>query len=883
MKRFLSMLLVVSLTINVFVYNTSYAIADDNEYNFNGHTYKFFDTKMTWNQAKETCEKMGGHLATFTSQEEWMFIYKYICDNEKQYWLGGNDADNEGEWMWITGENWNYSDWCSNEPNNDYGGTEDYLGTYTSTYQWNDYRDIEQLGFICEWDNGSIEAMTLPSINSDDTERLVATNSDFEKLEDMLEELYFIHDEEFDSSTTKFENVFCPFITQGYGSWGYEYFFGEDGEELYYTYNGTTAKPDPKDRLYFEYNDIKDYYYYKLDADNVDWISRNIYNVEPDHSMDIGGDMGMYYYNGYYYIKSGDAGYIGHSADITDYKVLSDGKYYVTVYYNVGEGYEQNYNYMVVDLKNIDGKNQWSFYKNSISPFEYEVEKEIVVILNGETLSFDQAPYIENDVTMVPMRAIFEALGAKIYYDADTDTITAFRNDKTIKHTIGDEYIDVNGVWELTLAPSKIVNDTTMIPIRVVSEGFGADVTWDSETRTINITYDNDLEIKSNILDEYRLLAITCANSYSYDYMKNDFENPSSVIIDNANIKSSEVYQGINDFIDFFELKYSPTNYYEVALMDMLYNKNDYYENAKEIMDNDLVKEIYSQFNKKLRENQNANKVTISGLNVFDVDKFYNDLTILDSILVAKDSADAMYDKFMQLYTLSQISDEKIKALEIIATNTTNQDIKTACDNVILAIREANQQTIEEMAANGAFAGMEELANFVVDRGWKELTNLIPGMIEARTIVSAGKLVSNNLYNADEISNDLLTMAALKEINETVKTAMINHENAFLLNSTGINAVDYIAISKFYMDINKYGCDVVLEFVDDVKYAKNVQNVFDKIKYFFPLLAPFSNINDLLNNYNEENVNALKESVTNIRSMLNSDNYDFFKTYVEFE
>lgn len=327
------------------------------------------------------------------------------------------------------------------------------------------------------------------NINSDNQDFLVATKEDFVNLKEMLERVSSIKDTEFDCTNSKFENVFYSFITRGYGCYGYEYFFGENGEEVNYTFNGEVAKPDPKNRLYMEYDNNKDYSYYKLDADNVDWIAKNIFNVEPNRNMDINNTdtyMNGYYYNGYYYTGAGDGGYIGHTAEVLDYKKFDNGKYYVTIQYNMSYD-ELNENYMLVGLKNINGKKYWSVYKNSINPFNYNDIKPITVNLNGNKLTFNENPYIENDTTMVPMRAIFEALGASVDYDAETKTITANKGSTIIELTTGASTAKVNGREKTLASPVANKNGTTMVPLRFVSESLGANVIWNVENKTIVI------------------------------------------------------------------------------------------------------------------------------------------------------------------------------------------------------------------------------------------------------------------------------------------------------------------------------------------------------------------------------------------------------------
>ncbi len=109
------------------------------------------------------------------------------------------------------------------------------------------------------------------------------------------------------------------------------------------------------------------------------------------------------------------------------------------------------------------------------------------VILNGRMLQFDVPPIIENDRTLVPLRVIFEALGASVEWDGATQTVRAERDGTIIKLVIGGmAYVNDQPV-ELDV-PAKIVNDRTLVPLRFVSEALGCQVEWFGDTMTVNIT-----------------------------------------------------------------------------------------------------------------------------------------------------------------------------------------------------------------------------------------------------------------------------------------------------------------------------------------------------------------------------------------------------------
>lgn len=111
----------------------------------------------------------------------------------------------------------------------------------------------------------------------------------------------------------------------------------------------------------------------------------------------------------------------------------------------------------------------------------------ISVRLDGRKVYFDQLPSIVNDRTLVPLRAIFEALDAEVAWDGATRTVTATKGDTVVVLTIDSTTPTVNGETQTLDAPAMIINSRTMVPARFVAQSFGAVVDWDGATRTVII------------------------------------------------------------------------------------------------------------------------------------------------------------------------------------------------------------------------------------------------------------------------------------------------------------------------------------------------------------------------------------------------------------
>lgn len=189
---------------------------------------------------------------------------------------------------------------------------------------------------------------------------------------------------------------------------------------------------------------------------------------------------------------------------------------------------------------------------------------EIQVQLNGEYLDFTDengqkvVPQIINDRTMVPMRKIFEVLGATITWDGDTKTVTGVKDNVTISLQIDNLVAtkNANGVEEkitLDSAPT-IVNGRTLVPVRFIAESLEKKVGWDAENRTVIVIdtsiAENMLKEKASNLYEYLTLDLvkinTCEMSLNlkgnvkYEDKETSKNNTSLNFVGDMDIKLSE-------------------------------------------------------------------------------------------------------------------------------------------------------------------------------------------------------------------------------------------------------------------------------------------------------------------------------------------------------
>ena len=116
----------------------------------------------------------------------------------------------------------------------------------------------------------------------------------------------------------------------------------------------------------------------------------------------------------------------------------------------------------------------------------------ISVQINGKPLAFtDAAPEITSDRTFLPFRAVLEAIGAEVGYDAETSTVSAKRDGVDLAMVLGQNTAAVTEdgqtrTVEMDVTP-YVKNGRTYVPVRFVAEAFGCNVGWDGDTRTVII------------------------------------------------------------------------------------------------------------------------------------------------------------------------------------------------------------------------------------------------------------------------------------------------------------------------------------------------------------------------------------------------------------
>lgn len=128
--------------------------------------------------------------------------------------------------------------------------------------------------------------------------------------------------------------------------------------------------------------------------------------------------------------------------------------------------------------------------------------QDITLYLDGKQVLCDPAPMIAEDRTMIPVRALFEDMGAKVGWNEEFRQVEVLYKDINIKMTVDSKTAVVNNKAVGLDVPPTIISERTMIPLRFVGEAIGAKVLWDGDTRRIDITSPEEDEDAKPVEDE---------------------------------------------------------------------------------------------------------------------------------------------------------------------------------------------------------------------------------------------------------------------------------------------------------------------------------------------------------------------------------------------
>lgn len=165
-------------------------------------------------------------------------------------------------------------------------------------------------------------------------------------------------------------------------------------------------------------------------------------------------------------------------------------------------------------------------------------EDSVTVYVDNEKVDFDVNPFIEEGRTLVPLRGVFEKLGARVDWNKNIQEVVIKDDNNEIQMLLNKNKVMVNGEIKDIDVATMMINSRTFAPLRFIIENLGHDVRWDAATNSVYITKNTSASVNKNILmtvgSKENLIALLEYNSKLYSYLWTDMavptENSSNVI-----------------------------------------------------------------------------------------------------------------------------------------------------------------------------------------------------------------------------------------------------------------------------------------------------------------------------------------------------------------
>lgn len=184
-----------------------------------------------------------------------------------------------------------------------------------------------------------------------------------------------------------------------------------------------------------------------------------------------------------------------------------------------------------------------------------------VLKINGSDVAV-ATPYVVNGTTLVPLRVITEAFGAEVDWKAETQEITIRYAEVTILLQIGKRSALVNAQELPMLEAPELSDGNTMVPLRFITENFGADVSYDAETAGITVV--KETTVSNSIRDYSTILKKSNKEKVGDSYLEWSMKMPKSMKLSYRSFDGTESYfldmdNKANIYIDFYMNQDNPT------------------------------------------------------------------------------------------------------------------------------------------------------------------------------------------------------------------------------------------------------------------------------------------------------------------------------------
>lgn len=268
----------------------------------------------------------------------------------------------------------------------------------------------------------------------------------------------------------------------------------------------------------------------------------------------------------------------------------------------------------------------------------------IKVMLDGRYIEFDVEPQLINDRTMVPVRAIFEALGANVDWDDATWTVLSDKGDTKVTLAINDKMLYKNGVGIELDVPAQLVDSRTLVPVRAISEAYGCWVDWNNDLNTVIIVSD---------LNKAEVINID-GQSVSAGYFNYCMYNMELIFAQSMGLSVEQVEQSWNTALGDVSLGKYVVDMTTENISIIKAAKTNAKQKKIELTDEELknIDNQLASFKAELGNDEEVFKTVLDliGTTEKDIEQYLNDISIMDKLYAKYSDELGMDEKQIKSY-----------------------------------------------------------------------------------------------------------------------------------------------------------------------------------------------------------------------------------------
>ena len=423
---------------------------------------------------------------------------------------------------------------------------------------------------------------------------------------------------------------------------------------------------------------------------------------------------------------------------------------------------------------------------------------DATLLINGEEVTVEKPYVVGEGVTLVPVRVITEAFGAEVGWVKETKTITLDYPDVNIVLQIGNPTAEINGRAETLLAaPELTENGFTMVPLRFISENFGAEVGYDNETKRITVVKETT--------EESATVEGAIENKYIGDsYYGWSMENPKDMFLDYRSFDGMDTYfLGEEDcWIDVC-----------IYPCDKDYDFDDDYESWKEHFEGFTLMKADkddSDENHKTMHFQAKNKYVFSDVYVVVTDKYFY---IADGGFTLEC---ANKDEFMRILSTfkTEYEGEDIYDLSTVKDGMRtyeNEDMKFSIDIPESFVMSSNESAVNDF-------------RFISSDPEDSYTNVTVNIFSKDSVKSAEEFAKSEQPRAKELYNEKISKVS--EVVEKQYENFTAYEYSLNIETELFNIVAVDAYFELGEYVYNVACVVMYDNDQEKAYAEKMISSF---------------------------------------------------------